>query len=272
MAGYTKLFGSILDSTVWEASPEIRIVWITMLAMADRDGNVEASVPGLAKRAAVDRAYVEQALALFTAPDPDSRTKDFEGRRIEEIDGGWHLLNHGKYREKASAEEYREKAAARQKRAREKRAAAEPVTLPVTPSHDPSRSVTPVTAGHAIAAPPAAPPATQKEPSQSGAGFAEHDPEADYTWNRRTLEREVTDVRGGKPWSVPTNRYALAQRADEVVEQIRAFAAAEHADPALVCSTAFRLWVQRQATAKRATDPHLWLDDWAGALPAKGAA
>ena len=32
------------------------------------------------------------------SPDPDSRTKDHGGRRIEEIDGGWRLLNHAKYK------------------------------------------------------------------------------------------------------------------------------------------------------------------------------
>jgi hypothetical protein len=105
MAGYTKLFGSILDSTVWQTPQHVRLTWITMLAMADRDGLVEASVPGLALRAGVDRSECEQALALFLAPDPDSRTPDHEGRRIEKVDGGWRLLNHAKYAERLSIED-----------------------------------------------------------------------------------------------------------------------------------------------------------------------
>lgn len=92
-----------------------------MLAICDRDGVVEASVPGLAREALVSRVECEQALAILSAPDPDSRTPDHEGRRIEKVDGGWRLLNHGKYREKMDAEEIRAKAAERQRRSRERK-------------------------------------------------------------------------------------------------------------------------------------------------------
>jgi len=105
MAGYTKLFSEILDSSVWQEPAEIRLVWITMLAMADRTGKVMASVPGLANRAVVPLKAVETALETFLAPDRYSRTKDNEGRRIKEIDGGWQILNHSKYRAKLSQEE-----------------------------------------------------------------------------------------------------------------------------------------------------------------------
>jgi hypothetical protein len=118
MSGYTKLFQSILESTIWLETPPVKVVWITMLAMADRDGIVEASVPGLAKRAGVDREQCEQALALFLAPDHDSRTKDHEGRRIQAVPGGWRLINYDLHRARASAEEAKEKATARQRRHR----------------------------------------------------------------------------------------------------------------------------------------------------------
>ena len=49
MTGYTKLFGSIVDSTIWRESKETKIVWITMLAKANKEGIVEASLPGLGK-------------------------------------------------------------------------------------------------------------------------------------------------------------------------------------------------------------------------------
>lgn len=96
---FTKLFSSITESTVWYEPDATRLVWITMLAMADRQGRVWASVPGLAGRARVSLKATREALKCFLSPDEDSRTKDFEGRRIEEIDGGWRLLNHAKYRE-----------------------------------------------------------------------------------------------------------------------------------------------------------------------------
>lgn len=105
---YTKLFSSITASTIWQEPDGTRLTWITMLAMARKDGCVYGSVPGLAHQAKVSIDAVRKALACFLAPDPDSRTKDFEGRRIEEIDGGWRLLNHEKFRKIRSAEERRE--------------------------------------------------------------------------------------------------------------------------------------------------------------------
>ena len=36
---YVKLWSDLLDSSLWvQESPETRIVWITLLAMADADG------------------------------------------------------------------------------------------------------------------------------------------------------------------------------------------------------------------------------------------
>ncbi len=95
---FTKLFASITESTVWCEPDSTRLVWITMLAMADSRGRVWASVPGLANRARVSVDSTRAAIATFLSPDPDSRTPDHEGRRIEAIDGGWRLLNHDKYR------------------------------------------------------------------------------------------------------------------------------------------------------------------------------
>lgn len=108
MMTYTKLFGSILDSTVWQEALEVKVVWITLLAMSDKNGEVDASVPGLAYRAGVTLAQCEEALKKFSSPDPHSRTKENEGRRIREKDGGWVLLNHGKYRAMLSKEDRRE--------------------------------------------------------------------------------------------------------------------------------------------------------------------
>lgn len=105
---FTKLFSSILDSTIWQEPAETRLVWITLLAMADRQGEVHASIPGLAKRSGVTLEQCELALECLLSPDPYSRTADFEGRRIQRIDGGWELLNHAKYRALLSAEERRE--------------------------------------------------------------------------------------------------------------------------------------------------------------------
>lgn len=135
--GYVKLFESILESTVWQEDLHVKIVWITILAMKDRDGVVAASVPGLARRAGVNVQQCEDALNKFLAPDKYSRTKEHEGRRIEAIDGGWYVLNHDKYRDLLDADDQREKAAERQRRKRERDAA----SRDVTPGHALSRDV-----------------------------------------------------------------------------------------------------------------------------------
>jgi len=79
-----------------------------MLAMADQFGVVEASVPGLSDMARVTVAECREALDELQQPDPDSRSSEQEGRRIEKVEGGWRLINHGKYREKMSRDERRE--------------------------------------------------------------------------------------------------------------------------------------------------------------------
>lgn len=110
-----------------------------MLALADKNGEVAGSVPGLARLAAVPVDACRAALQKFLSPDPDSRSKDDGGRRIEEIDGGWLLLNHAKYRKMASKEEQIEKATARTRRYRarkERNVTSTDVYGPSTPVHD----------------------------------------------------------------------------------------------------------------------------------------
>lgn len=105
---FTKLFSSITASTIWAEPDHTRILWVTMLAMADQHGRVWASIPGLANMARIAIDKCEDSLKSLSSPDRYSRTKDHEGRRIEEIDGGWRLLNHAKYREIRDEESIKE--------------------------------------------------------------------------------------------------------------------------------------------------------------------
>lgn len=105
---YTKLASTITDSSIWAESLAVRVVWITMMAMADEDGIVRASVSGLSRRANVPIDDVRDALARFVAPDPDSRSSEHEGRRVERIEGGWRLLNHARYRDWGSRDSRRD--------------------------------------------------------------------------------------------------------------------------------------------------------------------
>jgi hypothetical protein len=108
--GFTKLFSSIVSSTIWQEDDKTRIVWITILALSNRYGEVGASVPGLAALANVSLDDCNAALQKLKSPDPYSRSKQYEGRRIEEVEGGFLILNYGFYRDKmrSRAEYYRE--------------------------------------------------------------------------------------------------------------------------------------------------------------------
>ena len=120
MQSFSKLFSSILDSTIWSESVTTKIVWVTMLAMTDSVGCVYASIPGLGKRAGVSIDDAQAALKCFLSPDPYSRTKDHEGRRIKEIDGGWQLLNYDKYSQAKSREQRNEYQRIKMRERREK--------------------------------------------------------------------------------------------------------------------------------------------------------
>lgn len=117
---YTKLFSTIVTSSIWVEDDATRIVWITLLALSNKDGEIMAAIPGLARMAGVSVEACEKAIQTFLSPDPYSRTKDEGGRRLEVIDGGWALINHAKYRRMASDEERKEQAAVRQKRFRDR--------------------------------------------------------------------------------------------------------------------------------------------------------
>jgi hypothetical protein len=130
---YTKLFGTLINSTVWLEDNETRILWITMLAMADKNGEVKSSVPGLCKQAQISLEGCLKALGKFSAPDPLSTSQDYDGRRIEAINGGWLLLNYGRYRRMASLADKKENDAERQRRARERKRSG---TVTVTGGHE----------------------------------------------------------------------------------------------------------------------------------------
>jgi len=98
--GYTKLFSTIVTSTIWQESKDTKILWITMLALANRYGEVAGTIPGIARLAGLTIEETEASLTVLLSPDKYSRSKAHGGRRIETIEGGWKVLNYAVYREK----------------------------------------------------------------------------------------------------------------------------------------------------------------------------
>ncbi len=106
--GYTKLFSSIVASTIWREDDKTRLVWITMLAMKNERHVVETSLPGLADMARVTIKECEAAVKKLEGPDKYSRNQQHQGRRVERCDGGWRILNGEYYRQQLSYEERKE--------------------------------------------------------------------------------------------------------------------------------------------------------------------
>lgn len=127
--GYTKLFSDLVASSVWDEDDKTRIVWITMLALKDRDHFVRGTVRFIALASRIPESDCLRAIDILSEPDPRSRTPDNDGRRIQAEPGGWLVLNGRKYNEMLSHAERREYNARKQaeyrKRKKHARRAAE---------------------------------------------------------------------------------------------------------------------------------------------------
>lgn len=105
MSGFTKLFASITESSIWTEDDRTLRVWVAMLARSDSRGIVEGSIPGFASLCRMSVEDFMNALGNLSSPDPYSRTPDHEGRRIEPVQGGWRILNYLAYRERGQAKD-----------------------------------------------------------------------------------------------------------------------------------------------------------------------
>lgn len=133
---YNKLFSKIVRSSIWLESTETRLVWLTCLAIMDRDGFVDcAAVGNLASTARVSLKSARAAVARLEGPDADSSDQEFEGRRLERVEGGWMVINAKKYRDIVTAEVQRERTRIRVARSRAKKRDGNASVLPVPSSN-----------------------------------------------------------------------------------------------------------------------------------------
>ncbi len=137
---FVKLDKGIFTSTIWGLRPDLEI-FVTALLLAEpaeypeptptiaigslEDGGyvvpagwygfVAGSAPGIVAMAHVDGATGIEALKRLASPEPDSRSQEFEGRRMVRVNGGFIVLNYMKYRD------FDHSAAERMRRLRERR-------------------------------------------------------------------------------------------------------------------------------------------------------
>lgn len=105
---YNKLYSTLVGSSLWTEDRDTRLLFITMLAMADRNGIVYGTRIGLARLANIEMTPFDAVgdpdcdpFAKLMAPDCESgdilRNPENQGRRIEEIEGGFRLINFNHY-------------------------------------------------------------------------------------------------------------------------------------------------------------------------------
>jgi hypothetical protein len=123
---YSKLYSSIVHSSLWTEPDHIRILFITLLAIADREGFVYGSRNGLMRLANLNPDHCAEVDPFQALMDPDKDSSDLlrnpenEGRRIEAVPGGFLLLNFAYYRGLFDDEDRREQNRLAQARHREK--------------------------------------------------------------------------------------------------------------------------------------------------------
>jgi hypothetical protein len=96
-----------LDHTGWHVPPG----WY---------GFVPAAGAGIVATAGIEREAGFAALERLGSPDPESRSRDFDGRRVVRVDGGFVVLNFMRFREKDHTTAERSRRYREQKRARQK--------------------------------------------------------------------------------------------------------------------------------------------------------
>ena len=135
---YSKLHSSLVNSSLWTEPDNVRILFITLLAMCDRQGYVYGSKPGIERLANIDPTDDIDPWDALMSPDEDSsdrlRNPENEGRRIEEVPGGFRLLNFEYYRGLRNDDDRREQSRIAQDKHRAKKESAEV-------SHDKPKSV-----------------------------------------------------------------------------------------------------------------------------------
>ncbi len=109
MSGYTPLFNSLTRGSLCGRWPDIGL-WAVILSLSDRHGVVDMHPNAIAALTGLPADEVVACMERFCQPDPESRSKDADGRRLVLIDEGrtwgWRIVNHGRYRDKARKAAY----------------------------------------------------------------------------------------------------------------------------------------------------------------------
>jgi hypothetical protein len=96
---FALLWSSMLTSSLWIAeSKETRLLFITMLVLKNKDGQILGmGLMGLADRAKLTLEETAKSLKVLVGVDKNDHSGVDGGRRVREIEGGWEVVNHEMY-------------------------------------------------------------------------------------------------------------------------------------------------------------------------------
>lgn len=99
---YAKVFCQIFDSSIAE-DYELRHFFMDMLVLADCNGVVDMTPTAIAARTRIPIGKVRNFITELEKPDPESRTPDFDGRRLARLDThrtwGWVITGYARFRD-----------------------------------------------------------------------------------------------------------------------------------------------------------------------------
>lgn len=100
MNSWAPLWSQVVDSSLWEEPPFVRVLFMTMLAKKDADHICRSDEYRLHKMANLSEQETAEAIKILSSPDTKRKVfkQEFEGRRIERVPEGWLILNGEKYR------------------------------------------------------------------------------------------------------------------------------------------------------------------------------
>jgi hypothetical protein len=121
MNTWTPLWSQVVESTLWEEPLPVRVLFLTMLAIKEPDHVVRMRFGRLCKKANIEPDVCAEALRVLMEPDGKSLDEQpFEGRRGQEVEGGWLILNGEHYQREVQRLLLRAKKTAWQREQRQK--------------------------------------------------------------------------------------------------------------------------------------------------------
>jgi len=104
MSGYTPVFRSIYSGSLHGQWPAAAVM-ASLLPLCDASGRIDIHPRAIAAMTGWPLNLLLQGIEQLMAPDPESRSKEAEGRRLVLLDPeqpwGWQMVNFMSYREKA---------------------------------------------------------------------------------------------------------------------------------------------------------------------------